>query len=205
MAMKLDLKAARPDLYRPAREVALVDVPAFPFLMVDGAGDPNTATAYCEAVEALYSVAYTLKFALKKAGAEALDYVVLPLEGLWWLADGVDYAPESDRALWRWTMMIRQPDVVTSEHVAAACAAAARKKALPALALLRFESFTEGRAAQVMHTGPYSEEGPTIARLHDFITAQGHQFTGKHHELYLSDPKRTAPERLKTILRQPIG
>ena len=203
--MKIDLKAEAPDLYRPsAREVAIVEVPAFPFLMCDGAGDPNTAAAYREALDALYSVSYTLKFMLKK-GAGAYDYAVMPLEGLWWMAGDLRYSPDSDRADWRWTAMIRQPDCVTTALLDEASAAAARKKALPALPLLRLEPFTEGRAAQIMHLGPYSAEGPTIARLHAFIIERGYRLRDKHHEVYLSDPRRTVPERLKTILRQPIA
>jgi hypothetical protein len=196
---KLDLKRELKQLYNvSARDVAVVEVPRMSFLMLDGMGDPNTAQAYKDAVEALYSVAYTIKFALKKA--EGIDYAVMPLEGLWW-ADGGRDAP---RDQWHWTMMIMQPECVTGAWFARGVAQAEQKKALPALNEIRFESFEEGLAAQVMHIGPFADEGPTLERLHSFIVEQGYSFRGKHHEIYLSDPRRTAPEKMRTILRQPI-
>jgi hypothetical protein len=150
-------------------------------------------------------VAYTLKFALKKTDPER-DFKVAPLEGLWW-ADEV--APtmadlQSDRDAWNWTMMIAVPDAVTPLEVAAAREAAARKRDLPAAPQLRLERLEEGLAAQIMHVGPYSEEAPTIERLHAFAAAEGYELRGRHHEIYLGDPRRTAPERLKTVLRHPV-
>lgn len=200
---KVDLKRELKPLYAPPATPVLVDVPERPYVMVDGRGDPNTSPAYGEAVAALYTVAYALKFALKR-GLGGVDYAVMPLERLWWVPDMSTFSVD-DKASWDWTMMIMQPEVVTPEMVADAIASAAKKKPLPAAARLRPERFGEGRAAQVMHLGPYVAEGPTIARLHASIADQGFQFTGKHHEIYLSDPKRTAPERLKTILRQPVA
>ena len=152
-------------------------------------------------MEALYTASYTLKFRLKQE--QGLDCVVPPLEGLWWmlLAD-FDLDRRDD---WRWTLMLPQPEEVNRELLDQAVAAAKKKKQLPALEKLRLEIYDEGRAAQILHVGPYSEEMATIDRLHAFITEQGFHLCGKHHEIYLSDPRRTAPEKLKTILRQPIS
>jgi hypothetical protein len=200
---RIDLPQTLKQLYSPSPKVAaLVDAPELPFLMVDGAGNPNTAPAYAEAIEALYSVSYTLKFMLKR-GPVALDYAVMPLEGLWW-ADDMAAFSLLDKDAWRWTMMIAQPETITDELLQQAAAQAARKKAVPALPQLRLERFCEGRAVQIMYIGPYAAEGPTIERLHHFIAEQGYMRRGKHHEIYLSDPRRTAPEKMKTIIRQPI-
>jgi len=202
----LDLVKLHKPLYRPsAKHPAIVDVPELAFLMVDGRGDPETAEPYHQALEALYSVAYTLKFTLKKADPER-DFKIAPLEGQWW-ADEV--APtmadlQSDRDAWNWTMMIAVPDAVTPAEVAAAREAAARKRDLPAAPLLRLERLEEGLAAQILHVGPYAEEAPTIERLHAFAAAEGYELRGRHHEIYLGDPRRTAPERLKTVLRHPV-
>ena len=205
----IDLKAQRKDLYAPsARDPALVDVPTMRCLMIDGSGDPNTAPAYREAVEALYALSYALKFAYKRAPA-ALDYLVMPLEGLWALPDGrpPDGQPltPARKATFAWTMLIRQPDDTTATLVEELRHEVARKKSLPALPALRLETFHEGRAAQIMHHGPYDDEAPTIARLHAFIEEQGYTPRGKHHEIYLGDPRRTAPEKLRTVLRQPVA
>lgn len=197
-----DWKEAYKELYAPPCKPVLVTVPPMSFLMVDGTGDPNTAPEYREAVEALYSVAYTLKFALKKAGGP--EFKVAPLEGLWW-ADNMNAFLDADRAAWQWTMMIAQPEFVTAEQVDAAIAEAGRKKPLPALPRLRCARFDEGLCAQVMYVGPYAAEGPTIAALHGFIAQQGGALRGKHHEIYLGDPRRSAPEKLKTIIRQPLA
>jgi len=201
---KIDLKKEMKQLYNAsAKEAAIVVVPKMNFLMVDGIGDPNTSKEYQDAVEALYGVAYTLKFAIKK-GPKAIDYGVLPLEGLWWIDDMTQFSTEN-KDIWKWTSMIMQPEFVTKELVEDAIEAAQKKKQLPALSKLRFENFDEGLSAQVMHIGPYSAEGPTIERLHDFIRTSGHELRGKHHEIYLSDPRKAAPERMKTIVRQPIA
>ena len=201
----VDLVRQFKPLYAPsAKHPVIVEVPELAFLMVDGRGDPNTSEQYQDALQALYGVAYTLKFALKKADPER-DFKVAPLEGLWW-TDGEPPSPEAvqaDRDAWNWTMMIAVPDDVTAAEVAAADAAA-RRRPLPAAALVRLERFAEGQAAQVMHIGPYAEEAPTIARLHEFVAAQGYELRGRHHEIYLGDPRRTAPERLKTVLRHPV-
>jgi len=200
---KFDLKKALKSFYTPsAKQCVIVAVPAMNFLMLDGAGDPNTAPAFQAAVETLYAVSYTLKFMLKKQGAA--DYTVMPLEGLWWTPEMAEFTI-ADKSNWLWTLMIAQPPFITAEQVAAAKAEAARKKDLPALDSLRFEPYHEGLAAQIMHLGPFAAEGPTIAKLHAFISDQGYALTGKHHEIYLSDFRRTAPEKLKTVIRQPIG
>jgi hypothetical protein len=173
--------------------------------MVDGVGNPNTAPAYVDALQALYGVSYTLKFMLKKRGVGD-DYTVMPLEGLWW-ADDMGAFLAGNKDAWRWTAMIAQPAFVAAEHVAEATDELRRKKGATApasLGLLRFETFVEGLAAQIMHIGPYAAEAPNIQRVHAYIQEQGYALAGKHHEIYLSDPNRTAPEKLKTIIRQPM-
>ncbi len=201
-ATKIDLKRELHELYTARRKPGIVDVPELKFLMIDGHGDPNTSADYGHAIEALYSVAYTLKFTLKKDGS--LDFPVMPLEGLWW-ANEPDAFVHGRKASWNWTAMLLQPDVVTDELVAGAIGAASHKRSLPAAALLRLESFTEGLCAQLLHVGPYADEGPSITCLHDFIAAGGYIRRGKHHEIYLGDPRRSAPDRLRTIVRQPVG
>jgi hypothetical protein len=197
---KLDLKRELADVYTARRRPGLVDVPELKFLMIDGHGDPNTSADYGQAIEALYSVAYTLKFALKREGS--LDYPVMPLEGLWSAGDAYDF---SSKARWRWTAMLLQPDIITDELVADATEQAVQKRSLPAVALMRLETFTEGLCAQVLHIGPYADEGRTITALHEFIAEQGYILRGEHHEIYLGDPRRSAPDRLRTIIRQPIA
>jgi hypothetical protein len=176
-------------------------VPPLHYLMLDGRGDPNTAPEYQEAVEALYALSYGLRFALKKA--QGLEYRVGPLEGLWWADDMTQFSVER-KGDWQWTMMICQPEAVTPEWFAHVREEVGRKKRLPALAHVRLDRLDEGLSAQVLHVGPFSAEGPTIALLHDFIVAQGYGFAGRHHEIYLSDPRRAAPEKWKTIIRQPV-
>ncbi len=197
--------AARDRLYKAsAKKVEIVDAPAMDFLMIDGVGDPNGSQSYMDAIEALYSLSYTLKFALKQA--EGVNYRVAPLEGLWW-SETMDVFLAGAREKWQWTMMIAQPSVVTPEWVERATKEVRRKKNPPAISLVRFASLHEGLAAQIMHIGPYATEAPTIQQLHDFIHAQGGVFDGrvqKHHEIYLGDPRRAAPEKLKTVIRQPF-
>jgi hypothetical protein len=191
------------DFYTAGRQPRLVDIPNFSFLMVDGHGDPNVSVEYRQAVDALYSLSYTLKFALKR-GPQQLDYRVMPLEGLWWMPDMSQFSIER-KADWDWTMMIRQPDEVDEDLFERSLAEATRKKELPAAGLTRLEGFTEGLAAQVLHVGPYAAEGPTIERLHAFIVEHGYERVAKHHEIYLGDPRRSAPEKLRTVLRQPVA
>ena len=197
---QIDYKKTLKHLYQPsAREVVQVDVPPLNYLMVDGQGDPNTAPAYAEAVEALFTVSYTLKFMVKK-GPLALDYGVMPLEGLWW-ADEWSAFVTGDRSHWQWTMMIMQPEVVTPDLVSQALADVQKRKNPPALARLRFETFAEGTCAQILHIGPFTAEGPTIETVHAFIDARGRR-AGKHHEIYLSDIRKAAPAKWRTIIRQ---
>jgi hypothetical protein len=198
----IDLKKDLKYLYAPsAKAVVEVDVPALRFLMIDGQGDPNTSPAYAEAVQALFSVSYAAKFMLKR-GAQGIDYAVMPLQGLWW-ADDLSAFAANDRARWRWTMMILQPDFVQATVLEAAMAHVRRKKSLDAIDRLRLETFTEGRCAQVLHVGPFTEEGPTIERVHAFIAERG-MLAGKHHEIYLSDVRHADPAKWRTIIRQPM-
>ena len=199
---KMDFKKELKHLYQaPAANPVLVEVPALNYLMVDGEGDPNTAPAYAEAIETLFAVSYTLKFMIKK-GPSAMDYGVMPLEGLWW-ADDMSAFASKDKSSWKWTAMIMQPALVSTALVESAVAEVKRKKDPAALSRLRFEAFAEGQCAQILHIGPFSEEGPTIEKLHRFIDARG-QRSGKHHEIYLSDIRRAEPSKWKTIIRQPL-
>jgi hypothetical protein len=200
---KLDLKRELKQFYQPsARAVVMVDVPAFRFLMIDGEGDPNTSKDYAAAVEALFSVSYTVKFMVKK-GPRKIDYAVMPLEGLWW-SDDMTAFTSNDRSKWKWTMMIMQPEFVDDATLRSAIAEVKRKKGLPSVDALRLESFAEGRCAQILHIGPFSEEGPTIQRVHDFICERS-ALAGKHHEVYLTDIRRADPAKWKTIIRQPMS
>ena len=201
---KIDFKRDLKHLYQPVGQFTLIDVPAMQFLMIDGHGDPNTAVAYQEAVAALYAVAYKLKFMSKQQLAQ--DYAVMPLEGLWWANDMDTFTTERDKSQWDWTMMIMQPDWLTPVMFAEATAVVQKQKALPALGQLRLESYHEGLSVQIMHTGSYDDETPTLHKLHhEFMPANGLVFNGRHHEIYLSDPRRVAPEKLKTVLRQPVA
>ncbi|NQT86577.1 GyrI-like domain-containing protein [bacterium] len=198
---KLDLKRELKHLYAPKPGIcSIVEVPPQQFLMIDGQGDPNESEPFQGACDALYGTAYTIKFAMKAAGQ---DHTVMPLEGLWWAEDATAFT-EGRKDEWQWTLMILQPDFVTADHVAAARAQVEAKRNPPLLAELRFERFEEGLAAQTLHVGPYAEEGPTVTRLHQFIADEGRQLRGKHHEIYLGDPRRTAPGKLKTVIRQPV-
>jgi hypothetical protein len=199
---KVDLKKELKHLYGPSRkEISIVDVPPMQFLMVDGAGNPNTSADYADAIEALFAVAYAIKFRIKRS-ARNVDYGVMPLEGLWW-ARHPDQFITRNKDAWQWTMMIMQPEFVTTEDLVKA-RQTAEKKDLAALNKIRFERYHEGRAAQILHTGSYDAEASTIASMHAFISQHGYVLRGKHHEIYLNDARKTAPERLKTVLRQPF-
>jgi hypothetical protein len=195
---KVDLRTARRDLYSPKAAVfTIVQVPAFRFLMTDGHGDPNRSPAYERAVSALFAASYAAK-ALSRTRLER-DHVVLPLEGLW-RSEGHDF---TDRSAWDWTMMIRQPEWLDQEILAEAIGRAADKR--HADVVLRVADYEEGLSVQTLHLGSYDSEAPTIARLHDeFLPAERLVETGDHHEIYLGDPRRAAPEKLRTILRQPV-
>ena len=198
---KIDFKKTLKHLYiPPANQFTLVDVPPMNYLMIDGHGDPNTAPEFQENTEALYTLAYTIKFALKPAG---VDFVVPPSEGLWWMDDMSQFSL-AVKERWDWTLMMLQPEVVTQEVFTGAVQQALRKKALPALQKVRLEAYAEGLAIQIMYFGAYADEGPTIARMHAYIRDEGFVPDGKHHEIYLGDPRRTPPEKLKTVIRQPV-
>ena len=203
-AEKIDYKTELKHLYSAKVESpVVVQVPKMNFIMIDGKGDPNTSQEYADAIQALYPVAYTIKFASKNNNGR--DFGVMPLEGLWWTESMADFSVK-DKSNWLWTAMIMQPDVVDENLFNQAVALVRQKKSPVALDKVRFESYDEGRAAQVMYIGPYADEGPTIQELHKFIANQGGKLeaTNKHHhEIYLGDPRRTDPSRLKTIIRQP--
>jgi len=200
---KIDYKKELKHLYKPsAKKVEVVDVPKMNFLMIDGEGDPNKSQSFQDAIDVLYPLSYALKFMIKR-GEIAVDYGVLPLEGLWWADDMSRFSVENKDG-WKWTLMIMQPDFVTNEMVQEAIEQVRAKKDPASLPLVRFESFEEGKAAQIMHIGPFSEEGPTVENVHSYIEESGSKRRGKHHEIYLSDIRRAAPEKWKTIIRQPM-
>jgi hypothetical protein len=198
---KVDLKKELKNLYNPsAKEVTIIDVPAMNFLWVNGEGAP-TSPQYSGAIEALFTVAYTLKFMVKKS--KGIDYVVMPLEGLWWVDDMTKFSADR-KDEWKWTAMIMQPKYVTADDFNLAIEQVKKKKNPAELTKVLFESFKEGPSAQIMYVGPFSAEGPTIAKIHAYIQNSGHSLSGKHHEIYLNNPATTAPEKLKTIIRQPL-
>ena len=200
--VKIDMKKELKDLYNPStKQVTIVEVPKMNFLIIDGSGDPNTSQMYKDAIEALFSLSYTIKFMVKKT--KAVDYAVMPLEGLWWVDDMSSFSVTS-KDEWKWTAMIMQPEHVTEDTTAKAVEDLKNKKDLPSLSKIRFDSFHEGTSAQIMYIGAYADEGPTIKKLHEFINENRCTLDGKHHEIYLSDPRRAAPEKLKTIIRQPM-
>jgi len=199
---RLDLKKDLKRFYVPSpKQVDLLQVPPMNFIMVDGKGDPNTSKAYRDAIDVLFNLSYTLKFAIKKE--DGVDYPVMALEGLWSTPQGVPFAL-ADRDSWSWTSMIMQPDCVSNEWFHRTIEMVRSKKDLPSLDLARLERFDEGLSAQIMHLGPYSAEEPTIKRIHAFISESGYVPRGRHHEIYLGDPRRSAPEKLRTVLRQPV-
>jgi len=200
---KYDVKVALKALYSPsAKEFSRVTVPPMQYLAVDGHGDPNTSPVYADAVEALYSVGYAVKFDSKNA--QGRDFVVGPLEGLW-RADDPSVFTTRDKGAWEWTMLISQPEWVTGEMVARAVDRVRVKKPGSTLDSVRFLRLDEGDSVQILHLGSYDDEAPTLAKLHDeYLPAHGLTFNGDHHEIYLSDPRRIEPARLKTVLRQPV-
>lgn len=199
---KIDFKKTLKHLYNPPKRFIAVDVPEMQFLMVDGHGDPNTTQDYKDAVEALYAMAYKIKF-LSKKGLEK-DYTVPPLEGIWWAEDMETFITR-DKEQWDWTMMIMTPDWINAEIFVDAVEQVRKAKDPAALDKVRLERYHEGLSVQIMHIGSYDDEGPVLSQMHsDFIPNNGYVENGKHHEIYLSDPRRVAPEKLKTVLRQPI-
>ena len=208
MAKKLDLRKELKHLYAPsAKKVEVARVPKFNFVMADvriePGAMPGTSPAFAEAVEAIYGVSYTLKFMSKLRPKNPIDYGVMALEGLWWVDAGeLDFGkPEP----WNFTLMVVQPKHITAAMVRAAVEKVKEKRDSAALARLRFEGFQEGLCLQIMHVGPYSTEPVTIEKMKAFARENGYSFRGKHHEIYLGDPRRAKPEKLRTVLRQPVG
>ena len=183
---------------------SVVTVPPLQFLMVDGQGDPNTSLQYADALHTVYPVAYALKFLSKRELGR--DYAVMPLEALWWSADMESFTSARDPSRWQWTMMDMVPDWITQDHLVAAVDTVHRKGTAPALDRLRLERLDEGLSVQTLHIGPYAAEGPVLSEMHhEFIPAHSLRMTGRHHEIYLSDARRTASDKLRTILRQPVA
>lgn len=203
MAAKVDLKKTL-DSYRARRgEFRVLEVPPLPYLMVDGHGDPNTAQEYADALAALYPVAYKLKFASKNAGR---DYVVPPLEALWWAEDMDAFTRARDKSQWDWTAMIMTPEWITEQMFDEAVSQVGAKDRPASLDNVRLETLSEGTCVQTLHIGPYDDEGPVLEELHErFIPGNGLRMTGRHHEIYLGDPRRVEPAKLRTILRQPVS
>jgi hypothetical protein len=199
--LKLDFKKDMKELYNPSKkEFAFVDVPPMNFIMLDGHGNPNNNPEYSATIEALYALAYTIKFSLKPQG---IEFSVAPLEGLWWMPDMNEFTV-ANKDRWDWTMMIMQPEQVTRDLFNKTCAQVTLKKGLPLASQARLGTYNEGRSVQILYFGAYADEGPTILRMHEFIKASGYTTNGKHHEIYLGDPRRSAPEKLKTVIRQPV-
>lgn len=202
--MKVDLKKQLDSYRARVGETRVVDLPPLQYLMVDGHGDPNTSPAYADALAALYPLAYKLKFASRSDLGR--DYVVMPLEALWSADDMAAFTSARDKSQWDWTAMILTPDWITVEMFEAALAQVGRKDPPSSLDAVRMETLSEGRCVQTLHVGPYDDEGPVLAEMHEeFIPRAGLRMTGRHHEIYLSDPRRVAPDRLRTILRQPVA
>lgn len=201
--MKIDLRKEIETYTAPRGRFVVVKVPVMQYLMIDGHGDPNTSQAYEDALKTIYPVAYTLKFLSKKRLER--DYTVMPLETLWWADDMESFTTARDKSRWDWTSMNMIPDWITEEHFDEAREAVARKGSAPALEKLRLERLDEGTSVQTLHVGPYDDEAPVLDEMHNrFIPDNSLRMVGKHHEVYLSDPRRAAPERLRTILRQPV-
>jgi len=199
---KVDFKKTLKQFYIPPKEFVIVDVPEMQFVMVDGHGDPNTAQDYQDAIEALYAVAYKMKFIIKKTLEK--DYTVPPLEGLWWAEDMATFRTR-EKSQWDWTMMIMTPEWISVDIFNEAVKLVRKAKDPASLDLVRLERYQEGLSVQIMHIGSYDDEGPVLAQMHsDFIPNNGFLENGKHHEIYLSDPRRVVPEKMKTVLRQPV-
>lgn len=200
---KVDFKKELRELYNPPRTFEIIEVPELQYLMADGHGDPNVAQEYQDALEALYAVAYKLKFMSKQQLGR--DYVVPPLEGLWWAEDMETFTTARDKSRWDWTMMIMTPEWITKDLFAEARDLVRMSKHPAALDKVRLEKYHEGLSVQIMHIGSYDDEGPALMKLHrEYLPDHSLVENGKHHEIYLGDPRRVAPEKLKTILRQPV-
>ncbi len=202
---KFDYKKEFPEFYKPTKKhPSIINIPKMSFFMIDGCGDPNTSDDYKKTISTLYALAFTLKMYYKKL-PDGQDYVVPPLEGLWYMDDMANWTMK-DKNLWNWTMMIRIPDFISEEHIAYAMNLVSTKKKdkAPFIDKTRVEVLSEKDVVQILYFGPYDEEPPTIKMLHAYAKEKNYELRGYHHEIYLSDPRRTKPEKLKTILRQPI-
>ncbi|MHA1473909.1 MAG: GyrI-like domain-containing protein [Promethearchaeota archaeon] len=201
---KLDYKKEFPDLYKPSlKEPVIIKIPKMMFFMIDGTGDPNTSEDYKEIVQLLYNISYTLKMKVIKKETPSKDYVVPPLEGLWYMPKMEEWSMD-EKDKWEWTMMIRIPDFIKDSQIKKALKILKETKNPKSFSKIRYEQYDEGTCVQIMYLGPYDEEPPTIKEIHQFAEKNGYNLNGHHHEIYLSDPRRVEPERLKTILRQPI-
>ena len=201
---KIDYKKELAPFYQVKKgEIVFVEVPDMNFLMIDGRGNPNTANEYKQAVEALYALAYAIKFKVKK-GSIGIDFGVLPLEGLWWTDDMKEFSIDR-KDIWKWTMAIMQPEFINATMVEECREEVRKKKDPPALEKIYFGPYRDGLSAQILHIGPYAEETPTINKLHSFIHDRGFELRGKHREIYLGDPRKSAPDKLRTIIRQPVS
>ena len=199
----IDHKKELKHLYKPSKtEVGVVEVPPMNYLMVDGSGDPGKSAEFQEAIEALYGVSYILKYAVMKSEL-AIDYSVMPLEGIWWTEDDGTFNRE-DKNRWKWTLMIMQPDYVNKKMFELSCEKLSQEKDIPGIGKLRFDSLFEGAAVQIMHIGLYSEIDHVIEKLEQYITRNGFIKNGKHHEIYLSDVRKATPDKWQTVLREPV-
>ncbi|AUI50953.1 GyrI-like domain-containing protein [Arthrobacter crystallopoietes] len=202
--MKIDFKKQIGSYSAPRGRFSVVTVPVMQFLMIDGHGDPNTAQAYDDALKTIYPVAYKLKF-FSKTELDR-DYTVMPLEGVWWAEDMEAFTNARDKSQWDWTLMIMVPDWITPEHYEAARETVASKGGAPSLNAVRLERLDEGLSVQILHVGSYDDEAAVLYEMHNrFIPDNGLRMTGRHHEIYLSDPRRAGPDKLKTIVRQPVA
>lgn len=200
---KIDFKRSLPSFRAKQGRFDLIEVPDSQYLMIDGRGDPNTSPAFATALTSLYPLAYGLKFFSKRELGR--DYVVPPLEGLWWADDMAAFTSARDKSAWDFTLMLFVPDWLDGDHIDGAIDTVRAKGSAPRLGEVRFGALREGTCVQTLHIGAFDDEGPVLERMHtDIIPGAGMTMTGKHHEIYLSDVRRTAPERQRTILRQPV-
>lgn len=202
MPEKIDLRKKYHDLYSPSKkDFSIIEIPPLQYLMIDGSGDPALSQRYMDSIQTLFSLSYTLKFNLKKS--QGIDYTVMGLEGLWWMPDMKEFSL-ANRSRWLWTSMMLQPDFITPDLFEEARKQVTARGKAPLAAETRLETYIEGPSCQILYLGAYPDEAPTIAAMHKFIAENGYQPTLKHHEIYLSDMRRVAPEKNRTILRQPV-
>jgi len=208
--MPVDFKKTEKELYQPSTAPSIIDVPEMAFIMIDGSGDPNMSDEYKTALEILYGLSYGIKMSKMESTQPDgyFEYVMPPLEGLWWHVDGGEIQDYTDKASFCWTSMIRQPDFVTAEVFASFARSLAKKKPGLDLSLARLEKFTEGLCVQAMHVGSYDQESATIAAMERYAGENGFATdlsgTRRHHEIYLSDPRKSKPENMKTVIRHPV-